>query len=132
MTTTSEGNSVRELLTSPVLTIELTDSLWDAWQLLSVSGLRHLIVLGRDGEYLGIMTDRQILSEAPTKSEHLGSLTVNDFLKQVSTATLNSDSTPQQAAALMRDHGVEALPVCDTDGKITGILTQSDLIRWIR
>jgi len=131
MTTTSAGNSVRELMSSPVLTIELTDSLWDAWQLLSVSGLRHLIVLGRDGECLGIINDRQILAQAPATTERLGCITVNDFLGQASTTTLNPDDTPQHAAALMREQGIEALPVCTADGKIAGILTQTDLIRWI-
>jgi len=131
MTTTSAGNSVRELMSSPVLTIELTDSLWDAWQLLSVSGLRHLIVLGRNGECLGVINDRQILAQSPATLEHLGSSTLNDLLSQVSPTTLNPDDTPQHAASVMRDQGIEALPVCTAEGKIAGILTQTDLIRWI-
>jgi CBS domain-containing protein len=118
-------------MSSPTLTIELTDSLWDAWQLLSVSGLRHLIVLGRNRESLGVINDRQILAQAPATTEHLGAITVNDFLSQASLTTLHPDDTPQQAAALMRDQGIEALPVCTADGKIAGILTQTDLIRWI-
>ena len=36
-------------MSKPVLTVEIDASLWDAWQLLFVSGLRHLVVLDTDG-----------------------------------------------------------------------------------
>lgn len=130
MTTTAQ-QSVSEIMSAPVLTIDLSDSLWDAWQMLSVSGLRHLIVLGQDNECLGLISDRQILAEIPATAEHLGSLQVTDLMGQALQIFLSPERTPQQAAALMREHGLEALPVCTSDGKIAGILTQTDLVKWI-
>ncbi len=62
--------TVSEIMSVPVLSIELSDSLWDAWQLLSVSGLRYLVVLGRDNECLGLISDRQILAEIPATADH--------------------------------------------------------------
>ena len=38
---------------SPVVGIGAHDTLWDAWQLLFVSGLRHLVVLDDDGMCCG-------------------------------------------------------------------------------
>jgi hypothetical protein len=48
---------------APFLTIDLGNLLWDALQMLSVSGLRHLIFLGQDNECLDLISDRQILAE---------------------------------------------------------------------
>ena len=36
---------VADVMSRPVLTVEVGESLWDAWQLLFVSGLRHLVVI---------------------------------------------------------------------------------------
>lgn len=123
--------TVGEIMSTQVLTIELNDSLWDAWQMLSVSGLRHLVVLGRDGECLGTISDRQILAEIPTTADHLGSLHISDRISHVSEIAISPEHTPQQAATLMREHDIEAFPVCTKDGKIVGILTQTDLVKWI-
>lgn len=129
--TTTAHQTVQDIMSAPVLTIELSDSLWDAWQMLSVSGLRHLIVVGRDGECLGVINDRQILAEVPATVEHLGAISVRDIIGQASTIFLTPIHTPQQAAALMREHDLEAMPVCTEDGKIAGILTHTDLVNWI-
>lgn len=131
MTTASTQQSVREIMSAPVLTTDLTDSLWDAWQLLSVSGLRHLVISGRNGECLGLLSDRQILAEVPATKEHLGALTVADLLNQASGVLITPDQTPRQAASLMSEHGIEAIPVCTHEGKILGIVTQTDLVNWI-
>ncbi len=130
MTTTAQ-QSVREIMSAPVLTIALSDSLWDAWQMLSVSGLRHLIVLGRDNQCLGLISDRQILGEIPATADHLGAIQVSDLMAQVAQIFLSPERSPQEAAALMREHDLEAMPVCTPDGKIVGILTQTDLVKWI-
>ena len=55
--------TIAEAMSNPVLTVEVDESLWDAWQLLFVSGLRHLVVLNEDGVCLGVLSDRNILAE---------------------------------------------------------------------
>jgi predicted transcriptional regulator len=64
---------VAELMSQPVLTVEVTETLWDAWQLLFVSGLRHLVVLNEDGSSLGVLSDRNILAEVPATAALSGS-----------------------------------------------------------
>ena len=99
--------------------------------MLSVSGLRHLIVVGQDNECLGLLNDRQILAEIPATAEHLGAIQVMDLVGQAQQIFLSPEYTPQEAAALMREHDLEAMPVCTPDGKIAGILTHADLVKWI-
>jgi len=63
--------TVGDIMSRPVLTVEVGESLWDAWQLLFVSGLRHLVVLDPDGASLGVLSDRNILAEVPATADHL-------------------------------------------------------------
>ena len=44
-------------------------------------------------------------------------------------ATVSLDTPFKGLAAIMAEHGVNALPVLDPDGRIAGIVSQSDLIR---
>jgi CBS domain-containing protein len=123
--------TVSDLMSSPVLTVEVEESLWDAWQLLFVSGLRHLVVLDRDGACLGVLSDRNILAEVPATAEHLGRRHVRDVLAMVPLVAVHPGDGPITAARIMADHTVEAVPVLDLDRRLVGIVTESDIVRWL-
>lgn len=120
---------VQEIMSAPVLTVDVSDSLWDAWQLLSVSGLRHLIVIDREGDCLGVISDRNVLAEPPLNEQHLSSKAVGSIMKAEFTHRLKPDDSAKHAASAMVDHEVEALPICSEDGKVLGIVTETDVIR---
>jgi CBS domain-containing protein len=46
-----------------------------------------------------------------------------------SVLTVHTDSTVQQAAALLCEHGITSLPVLDEDDRVVGIVSEVDLIR---
>ena len=96
-------------MSQPVLTIEVGESLWDAWQLLFVSGLRHLVVLDQDGSSLGVLSDRNILAEVPATAEHLSARRVGDVLAMVPTRVRQADDHPLVAARVMAGNSVEAV-----------------------
>ena len=122
---------VANLMSQPVLTVEVGESLWDAWQLLFVSGLRHLVVLNDDGTSLGVLSDRTILAEVPATADHLSARRVGDVLAMVPLVCVDPTDTPLVAARVMASNSVEAVPVVDRDGRLVGILTESDLVRWL-
>ena len=43
-------------------------------------------------------------------------------------AVVSPDDSLQQAAVLMRDHGVGFLPVCDEEGRAVGVITDRDIV----
>ena len=43
--------------------------------------------------------------------------------------TAGPDDTVSEVAALFSKHGISAAPVCDTDGKLLGIISEGDLLR---
>jgi CBS domain-containing protein len=125
------GTHVRDLMSRRVLTVEVSETLWDAWQLLFVSGMHHLVVVDEDGTCLGILTDRGILAEIPATAEHLDRRTVRDILTRVPLVSVRPQDDAQLAGQLMVSHSVEAVPVVDEDGRVAGLVTEADLIRWI-
>jgi CBS domain-containing protein len=130
MIRTSPAKTIREIMSKPVLTVEIGESLWDAWQLLFVSGLRHLVVLDDNGACIGILSDRNILADVPSTLEHLADRRVRDIIARVPLATTSPDVDPRAAAMVMREQAIEALPVIDND-RLVGIVTESDIVHWV-
>ena len=122
---------VDEIMSQPVLTVEIGESLWDAWQLLFVSGLRHLVVLNEDGSCRGVLSDRNILAEVPATAENLSQRRVSDVLAMVPVVSVSPDASPLDAARLMTQNATEAVPVVDGRGRLLGVVTESDIVRWM-
>lgn len=114
---------------SPIVSIRADDSLWDAWQLMFVSGLRHLAVVDDGGDCLGILTDRAILADIPLTEERLSGRLVADIMAVPGTVT--DDTSTHDAAALMARHSVDALPIVTPEGRLTALLTAADLVEWV-
>lgn len=121
---------IGDIMSRPVLTVEVRESLWDAWQLLFVSGHRHLVVLNDDGSAVGVISDRNILADIPATAEHLSKRQVAEVMAQVPLVFVAPSESPTHAAQVMSANMVEALPVLDADGRLAGIVTESDIVRW--
>ena len=122
---------VADLMSRPVLTIEAHETLWAAWQLLFISGLRHLVVINPNGSSRGVLSDRNILANVPTTAENLSRRTVGDVMSMVPLLSLDPAAPPLAAARLMVDSAVEAVPVVDGRGRVVGIVTEADIVRWL-
>lgn len=122
---------VRDVMTRPALTVATTASLWDAWQLLFSSGLRHLVVLDAHGSVVGVLSDRNILIDVPATAEHLGRRLVAEVMAQVPWVFVTPDDSPAHAADVMSANLVEAVPVLDDAGSLVGLVTESDIVRWV-
>ncbi len=131
MTTSAPLARVDQIMSTPVLTVEADATLWDAWQLLFVSGLRHLVVLDIGETSLGVISDRNVLAQIPTTPEHLQSRTVRDVIRELPHLKVLPSDHPTKAAALMTEHTVEAVPVVNETGRLLGIVSESDLVRWL-
>jgi CBS domain-containing protein len=121
--------SVTEAMSRPVLTIDVSESLWDAWQLLSVSGLRHLAVL-EDGRCLGVISDRMILTDVPVSEDRMRVRGVGALLSRGPSRFVRDTATLAEVARTMARYSAEAVPVLDGLDRLVGIVTGSDLVRW--
>lgn len=123
--------TLADVMTAPVLTVEVGESLWDAWQMLFVSGLRHIAVVNADGAFAGILSDRMILANAPLTAEALGSRIVGELVSTIPSVSLAPDASPVEAARRMSERSLEAIAVLDCRNKLVGIVTETDLVRWL-
>lgn len=127
---------VRELMTGAVTTAPPSMPIFDARNLMLKQHIRHLPVTSADGRLLGIVTDRDIRLNLPSQATSLSVWEINHLLskltvEEVMTASVISigpDRPARDAAQLMVDHQIGALPVEDA-GRLVGIVTETDLLR---
>ena len=127
---------VRELMTGAVITAPPWMPILEARNLMVKERIRHLPVRAPGGELLGMITDRDIRLNLPSQAtslsvweiKHLLSkLTVDEVMTQA-VITVGPDRPAREAARLMMEHQIGALPVED-GGCLVGIVTETDVLR---
>jgi CBS domain-containing protein len=126
---------VKDLMTSSPITAAPTMPMFEARQLMQRHRIRHLLVVDGD-ELAGIVTDRDIRLNWPSQATSLSVWELNYLLARVTVGEIMNRAVirvgPQRdardAARLMLEHRIGALPITE-DGKIIGIVTETDLLR---
>jgi acetoin utilization protein AcuB len=127
--------NVRDLMMTNLITTGPETSMLEARRLMNDKRIRHLLVT--DGpKLLGIVTDRDIRLNLPSPATSLSVWEINYQIARMSVASVMTNGpiivSPRQdakeAAVLMLDHKIGALPVVD-GGKLIGIITETDLLR---
>jgi acetoin utilization protein AcuB len=124
---------VKNKMTSNPYTISPDATIAEALELMRNNGIRKLPVI-KGGELVGIVTEREMLEVSPSKATTLSVFEVNYLLgktkvSQVMTkdvVTITSDALLEEAALLMRDNNISALPVLEGE-KLCGIITETDI-----
>jgi len=84
-----------------------------------------LIVAG--GKPIGILTERDIVRLVATKPNLLVGLTAQEAMT-TPVATLTIDTPLSVAIAKMKDHRHRRYPIVNDDGKLIGLVTQTNLL----
>jgi CBS domain-containing protein len=129
-TPTQHASTVADIMSRPVLTIELDESLWDAWQLMFVSGVRHLAVIDEDGSCLGVISDRAATADVDLDAPAMKGRKVRDIMARVPLIAVSPQDPPIVAAERMQQHSIAATPVID-HGRLVGIVSEADIVHWV-
>lgn len=124
---------VRKKMTANPFTISPDKTIPDAQELMAKHNIRRLPVL-KNGKLVGVVSKEDILRASPSMATTLSIGEVNYLLAKTKISSImtkdpviiSSNALLEEAATLMRDHGVSFLPVVD-DGKLVGIITESDI-----
>lgn len=128
---------VRDCMTERPITVQVTDPIKVVWDLVDEHRLRRFPVLEGD-KLVGIVTDRD-LRNATASSVVLTEKKYHDFLLNtvkvgsVMTSeprTVSPDEDLLKAANTILELKVGGLPVV-SDGKLVGILTETDLVETL-
>jgi CBS domain-containing protein len=115
---------VTELMTNAVLTIRTDAPLEQAATEMRLGHVRHLPVVDLEGRVVGVLSSFDVM-RALAQGNRLAQ--VRDVMsKQV--VTVRDDSTASEAARQMRELKIGSLPVVDADGRLLGIVTETDFL----
>lgn len=133
---------VRDVMTSPVISVPGTTTLLEAGRLLSEHNVRALVVTDEEGKYVGLISLRLISERyvsvmgahgATDDPEQVGKDLTAELAQPVSTMT-DSDVLTLDADDLLKDVTEDLLAsalreavVLDADGVAQGIVTRSDV-----
>ncbi|GAB4256099.1 MAG: hypothetical protein Kow0065_04650 [Methylomicrobium sp.] len=131
---------VEDLMTSKVFTVEQHDMIDRVFFLLHYEKVRHLPVVEK-GKVIGIVSDRDLYKALGPKSNS-NSVEVVEGTTQLQVIpqkvqhimkrgvlTVNPDTYASEAASIMAENKVGALPVVDSNNKLLGIVTATDILR---
>ncbi|MDK2821597.1 MAG: acetoin utilization protein AcuB [Clostridia bacterium] len=124
---------VMDSMTPNPITVSRETSILEALEIMKKEKIRRLPVV-KDGNLIGLITERDILRVSPSPASTLSVFEVNYLVSKMTVKdamvkrpiTVPMDTTIEEAALLMREHKIDCLLVMDND-KLVGIITQTDL-----
>ena len=130
---------VKNWMSKDVITLKPDATLPDAHKLMMEEEIRRLPVVDDNGRLLGIVTLGDIRGAEPSTATNLSVWELNYLLAsctldKIMTAkpfTISVEATIGQAARLMLENRISGLPVVDDDGKLVGIITESDIFSMV-
>ncbi len=133
-----EAIPVKAWMTSEPETITPETTLLEVHRVMGVKRIRSLPVM-EGNKLVGIVTRTDLLSADPSKLYSKGD---QDRSRQIvdqpariimtpNPMTISEDEMMQKAAKLMLDHKFHCLPVVNDDGKLVGIVTETDIFHMI-
>jgi acetoin utilization protein AcuB len=122
-------------MTKKPLTVPVDTPVVEARRTMLEHRIRHLLVTD-GGRLAGIVTDRDIRLNMPSPATSLSVWEINYLLARMtvgsvmtkSVITVDPNRNAVEAARIMLDHKIGALPVVD-GGTIIGIMTETDIMR---
>ena len=127
---------VAALMQSLVVTVVPADTLATAWSLMRRHRIRHLPVVTADARLIGMVTHRDLLAASPSSlapaAERVAlsaSVRVADVM-ETHVSVVTPDEPAAGAGERMLRHKIGCLPVVAPDGRLAGIVTADDFVRW--
>lgn len=127
---------VRDYMTRSVITILPTASVEDAFHIMQEKRIRHLPVQDYDSTLLGMVSERDLLLVSPSPT---AAITLHEMLYELAQVRILSimqenpvvvapDAPLEEAARLMVEHKIDALPAVEK-GALVGIITEADIFQ---
>lgn len=121
-----EHTHVSDLMTTAVITMKPEDTLDAADAEMKLAGIRHIPVVDDRNHLVGILSDRDILRELHRRGSK--KLSVREIMtKRVH--TIREGAPAHEAARIMLEHKISAVPVVGRDQQLVGVVTETDFLR---
>jgi CBS domain-containing protein len=130
---------VADLMQRDVLTLDPTDTLRLADDVMRLGRIRHFPIVTRDGRLVGVLSQRDLyraamssLLDMPPAAERewLGTIDVQAVMTP-HVVTITPEAPARQAVEVMLERRIGCLPVIDGAGALVGLLSESDCLRYL-
>lgn len=110
----------RDVMSSPVLTVEAGASLEQAWDVMQNYGIAHLAVM-EEGQFCGLLSDRDLLESDDLRAA-VKSVMATELL------LASPDESIHLVAQIMVKYHIHCVPLLDIDYDLVGVLTTTDIL----
>jgi CBS domain-containing protein len=131
---------VKDLMRTHVVTLHFMDMLGVAEDIMSMGRIRHLPVVDTDNRVVGMVTQRDLYKasissvlgfDRAKEHEWLGKVKVQDVMTKTVTM-IGPEAGVVEAVDKLVTEKIGCLPVADEQGKLVGLLTETDCLRCFR
>lgn len=129
---------VEQIMSKPVVTVELDDTLATVKHIFDNAKFHHLLAVER-GKLFGVLSDRDLLKAispfigTPSETIH-DKVTLNKKVHQVMTRkpiTLTPEADVYDAISVFNQHNISCIPIVNTSGHPIGIISWRDILKTI-
>jgi len=125
---------VGKRMSSPAITVTPGTSMQEALDLMNAKNIRRLPVVDKNGNLIGIVSERELLKASPSDATTLSRWEINTMLLQITVdklmtkdvLTVTEETPLEEAAKIMADQNISGLPVV-RGSKVVGIIAETDI-----
>jgi CBS domain-containing protein len=120
---------VGQIMTEDLVTVDESQTLTDAGAVMTDADIKSVVVSDPDDQPVGILTSTDFVrmaanEDTPTESS------VREYMTADIVST-TADTAVNEAADLMVEHDISHLPVVKEGGRLTGIVTTTDVATYV-
>ena len=128
--------TVGQIMTTALITLKARDTVRHADVDMKLANIRHIPVIDDHGHLLGILSNRDVLralggagsGEVENGDDEGDGVIIGDIMTR-RVHTVREDTPAHEAAALMLEHKIGALPVIGDEEQLVGLVTETDFVR---
>ncbi len=145
------ATQIRAVMTTPAVSVCQSDTVRDLIHKMVEGQISSLVVVGDDNQVVGMVSASDLLkvvlaTEQTLDSDYphyddclwavdliqqkLGSDKVSEVMSEVIITVAAEDSVQRAAEIMFRDH-LHHLPVVETDGRLVGMLSSQDFVKFV-
>ena len=126
---------VGRIMHTRLVTVSPDTSLRKAKEIIEEKKINHLLVVNKNGDLIGIVSDRDVRQSWASPATALSVHELNYLLTQLTVEhimvkkmiTISPGTTIERAAFIMQENRINALPVIESE-KLVGIITSTDVM----
>ena len=119
-----------QIMTTPVVTASVNDTLNDIWTLFARQGFHHLPLIDARQRMQGIVSDRDLLRFAASNNRDVGDYRIGQLMtRRVISAAEQTEI--RTIAEVMCNRAIGAVPVVNEQVEVVGIVSRSDILRTL-